>query len=142
MKSLDISGIAEDPEIENIRNEQQLLYTLMSQDKIIGYVKIGKGRVYILDFDMVIDFPSNTAFVMDTFIQEEFRGKKLFHLLISTTKNDLNKKGYENLYCHIRKDNKISSVAYEKNGFSKVSSLRYMKICGKSFFRFPPESFV
>lgn len=142
MVDLHIPGIADPREIDNMRRENLLTYTLMAKDLIVGYINVGKNLVYILDFDQDIHFPPKTAFVIDTFIHEHYRGKKLFHLLISTVKKDLQKKGYEKLYCHIRNDNKTSTSAYENNGFSRIGNISYRKIMGKRLFNLPPASLI
>lgn len=139
MVSLNTPGIAEPREIENMRNEDHLVYTLLSNNSIVGYINIGKGHVYILDFDQTIDFPKKTGFVMDTFIHENYRGKNLFNLLISNVKLDLQKKGYKKLYCHIRTDNAVSVAAYEKNDFSRLGFVEYKRILWKTFFKYPQD---
>lgn len=127
MIALSIPGIASHSEIENIRNQRHLIYTLLANDLIAGYIIVGKGQVYILDFDQNIYFPQQKAFVMDTFIHDDFRGRKLFHFLISSVMMDLRRKGYKKLYCHIRKDNLTSISAYEASGFKKIGIISYKK---------------
>lgn len=139
MIDLGISGITNPHEIENMRNEGHMIYTLVSKDLISGYIKIGKGRVYIPDFDQDIYFPQNTAFVMDTYIHEDYRGKKLFHLLISAVKSDLITKGNKKLYCHIRIDNLTSISAFEKNGFKKTGMVCFKRTLWKRTLDLPPN---
>ncbi len=137
MIDLDVPGIADQREIDNMRNEGHLIYTLISKNTIIGYIKIGRGRVYILDFDRIMYFPQKDAFVIDTYIHEDYRGKKLFHYLITAVKMDLQKKGFKRLYCHIRSDNGISIAAYKKNSFSNRGLVSYKRIMWKRILQLP-----
>jgi ribosomal protein S18 acetylase RimI-like enzyme len=138
MRNLCIPGIASNLEVENIINEGHFIYTLKStNNKIVGYLLIGKGRVYISDFERNAVFAENVAFVMDTFIQEAYRGNKLFNLLISAVKTDLQRKGYKKLFCHIRVDNTTSMAAYEKNGFKKIGPVILRKVLGIGGVKLP-----
>jgi GNAT superfamily N-acetyltransferase len=137
MIMLNVPGIANQREIENMLYENHLIYTLVADDEIAGYLKVGKERVYIHDFNREIVFSPRTAFIMDTFIKENFRGKKLFHLLISAAKFDIQRRGYKKIYCHIRIDNFISSTAYEKHGFIRRGLVIYEKIFGIPLLRLP-----
>ena len=140
MAALRIPGLANPREIENMRNEGHWIYTLMSDSLIAGYVKVGRGKVFIADLDKEIWFPQNSAFVMDSFIHQNFRGKRLFHLLISHVIKDLFEKDYRCLYCHIRIDNIRSINAYEKNGFIRIGTVCYRKILWKRTLESQPKS--
>ena len=141
MKALDIPGLANRLEIENILAKKHLIYTLIVKDTIAGYLKIGKGAVYIPDFDQFMYVPKEEAFVMDTFIHNDFRGKKLFHFFCSEVKHDLHDKGFSKIHCHIRCDNLVSASAYRKNGFQQKGALLYKRRLWKRYLISPPNFF-
>jgi ribosomal protein S18 acetylase RimI-like enzyme len=139
MKNLAIPGLANPIEIENILNESHWIYTVVSDGLIAGYLKIGKGRVFVTDLNRELHFPRDSAFIMDTFIHQNFRRRKLFHFLISEVINDLISKHYSYIYCHIRNDNIASISAFEKCGFKRIGNILYRKILWKEILAFPPH---
>jgi ribosomal protein S18 acetylase RimI-like enzyme len=139
MQSLNIPGLANPLEIENIQNERHLIYTLLVNNLVGGYIKVGKGKVFVTDFKSMFIFPQDSAFIMDSFIHPMFRGKKLFHPLIARVINDLKEAGYKHLYCHIRIDNLPSIAAYGKSGFRKISEISYKKMLWKQEVDFPTD---
>jgi GNAT superfamily N-acetyltransferase len=102
-------------------------------------VKIGSGKVLVLDLEREIHFPRSTAFIMDSFIHHQFRGRKLFHVLIGETINGVYQKGYKSLYCHIRSNNIRSISAYKKNGFEKIGTLFYKRLLWKRTLELSPS---
>ena len=137
--SLNIPGLANPYEIENIRNKGHLIYTLLVNNLVAGCIKVGKGKVFISDFKTTFIFPQDSAFIMDSFIHPVFRGKKLFHPLISRVINDLKEAGYRHLYCHIRIDNLPSIAAYGKSGFKKIAGISYKKMLWKQAVDLPTD---
>ena len=96
--------------------------------KIVGCIKIGFDNVYILDYKQVIKFPEKIAFIYDTFVLEEQRGKGIGKYLINQAINFLKSQGYTKVRCHIPPWNKISISVYEKMGFKKISYIRFFRI--------------
>jgi ribosomal protein S18 acetylase RimI-like enzyme len=96
--------------------------------KIIGCIKIGFDSVFILDYKQVIKFPEKIAFIYDTFVLEEQRGKGIGKYLINQAIKFLKSQGYTKVRCHIPPWNKISIGVYEKMGFKKISYIRFFRI--------------
>ncbi len=99
-------------------------------EKIIGCIKIGFDNVFIADYKQVIKFPEKMAFIYDTFVLEEQRGKGIGKYLISQAIKYLKSKDFKKVRCHIPTWNKISINAYEKMGFKKISYIRFFRIFG------------
>jgi ribosomal protein S18 acetylase RimI-like enzyme len=104
--------------------------SVRSNGKIIGCIKIGFGNVYIVDYNRMIEFPERMAFIYDTYVLQEERGKGIAKYLIAQAIKFLKAQGYTKVRCHIPAWNKTSISAYEKIGFRKVSYIRYFKIFG------------
>lgn len=103
-------------------------------ERIIGYIKIGVNRVYILDFDRILCLPKRTAMIYDTFVLPEYRRRGVCSYLISESLKFLDVEGYESLWCHIPPWNTASIRAYSRAGFRKVARIRFVKILGCSFY--------
>lgn len=98
--------------------------------KIIGCIKIGFGKVYIVDYNRLIEFPERMAFIYDTYVLQGQREKGVAKYLITQAIKFLKAQGYTKVGCHIPPWNKASISAYEKIGFKKVSYIRYFRIFG------------
>ena len=96
--------------------------------KIVGCIKIGFDSVFIADYKQVIKFPEKIAFIYDTFVLEEQRGKGIGKYLINQAIKFLKSQGYSKVRCHIPPWNKISISVYEKMGFKKISYIRFFRV--------------
>ena len=104
--------------------------SVRTNGKIIGCIKIGFRNVYIVDYNRVIELPERMAFIYDTYVLQEGRGKGVAKYLITESIKFLKTQGYTRVRCHIPPWNKASINAYEKVGFRKVSHIRYFRIFG------------
>ena len=100
--------------------------------KIIGCIKIGFQNVFIVDYNKLVKFPDDTAFIYDTYVIEEMRGKGLAKYLITEAAKFAKSKGYAKLGCHIPPWNKASIRAYEEIGFNKIRYIRNFNLFGAS----------
>ncbi len=110
------------------------------QGNIIGYVKIGYGEVYIMDFDMSVYFPRGTALIYDTYIVPDFRGLGVAPFLITDVMRSLKERGYQRVLCHIRTENLASISAYTKCSFEELKHVWYFRLFGKKWFSTHPET--
>jgi ribosomal protein S18 acetylase RimI-like enzyme len=106
--------------------------SVRANGKIIGCVKIGFGNVYIADYDKVIELPEKMAFIYDTYILPEQRGKGVAKYLKSQVLKFLKAKGFNKVGSHVPPWNKAMISINEKMGIKKVSYIRYFKIFGIS----------
>jgi len=98
--------------------------------EIIGCIKIGFSNIFITDYKQLIKFPEKMAFIYDTYVLEEQRGKGIGKFLIAQAIKYLKSQGYNKVRCHIPAWNKISISIYEKMGFKKISFIRFFRIFG------------
>ena len=126
-------------EIEIAKQENHNIVGVTRKGKIIGYIKLGFNRVYVQDYEQVIYFSSQKAFIYDTFIQPELRRQGLAKYLITESIKYLKDKGFVEVICHIPQWNKASINAYKRVGFESVKGIRFVKVLGLRFFSSRPE---
>lgn len=129
-------------ETEVGQSENHIYPFALYNGKIIGYFKIALRRVYIRDYDMVIQLPEGTAFIYDTFTLPEYRGKKIGHSLLVAITKHLKSRNYRRLWCHIPEWNKASLNLYQKAGFETVSFIRYVRLLNLKLFNRNPEKMM
>ena len=130
LKSQNQSWVVHPQEIATALEYNHCWPSVRTNGKIIGCIKIGFGNVYIVDYNRVIEFPERMAFIYDTYVLQEQRGKGVAKYLITQAIKFLKAQGYTKVRCHIPPWNKASISAYEKIGFKKVSYIRCFRIFG------------
>jgi len=110
------------------------------EGKIVGFIKVGRGDVYVMDFDMDVHFDKDTAFIYDTYVDPTYRGKAIAPELISDVMRYLIKNGYRRLMCHIPTWNMASRNTYKKCDFEEINRIRHYRVFGKKLFTTHPES--
>jgi ribosomal protein S18 acetylase RimI-like enzyme len=127
----------------NVANECNHIFPgLWHNSQMIGYLKIGFDKVYVHDFDNIINIPGDTAFIYDFFVIPEYRMKGLGELLISESLLFLKSKGYKYVWCHIPGWNKPSIKAFESCGFEKIKSIRFLRMFTKKMYLRDPEKLL
>jgi len=101
---------------------------LFDNDKLVGFIKLGRNCVYIHDFEGIIKLPDRVAFVYDTFVDPEYRHRGLAQAMLLNTMSYLEKHGYNKVFCHIEDWNKASVNAFTSVGFSRVGTVRYLRL--------------
>lgn len=121
-------------EVVTALRHQHVFMTLSHGEQIIGYLKIGISSVYIHDFGQEIVLPSGAAFVYDTFVLPEFRGRRLAVFGLGRAMRYLRESGFDRMLCHIERWNVPSVRTFEQAGFRRRGTIRFTKIAGISFF--------
>src|SRR3990172_1308508 len=121
-------------EIDAAKSDNHIFVTLLHQEKIIGYIKVGIQHVYIHDFDRVVSFPPTSAFIYDTFILPDYRGKHLALYGIAKTIDYLREGKFKKLWCHIEKWNQASLRTFQNAGFKEKGYIRFSRLFGLPFF--------
>ncbi len=121
-------------EIESaIRNDH--VFAVVSHKKsFVGYIKVGIGSTYIHDFDVNIVFPPRTAFVYDTFVLPEWRGKNVAVYALLTLADYLKHRGFERILCHIEDWNQSSVRTFSKAYFYPRNTVRFIRIAEMGFY--------
>lgn len=121
-------------ELNSALANKHLFFILKHEKKIIGYIKVGIGPTYILDFDRTVEFEPEVAFVYDTFILPEYRGMNLALYALRLVSSHFRQKGFKRILCHIEPWNLPSVKTYEKAGFHKAGTIRFVRIAICSFY--------
>ena len=129
-------------EIKTAKSEGHIFPYLKHNDEIIGYVKIGLGKVYILDYDKIIEFPEKHSFIYDTFIMPKFRGLNFAPFLLNEAIKYLKSLGFEKIWCHIPSWNTSSRRAFEKLNFHRSTRVRYLRLLNLRFFTNNPKKLL
>jgi ribosomal protein S18 acetylase RimI-like enzyme len=129
-------------EIQSCYEDDHLYPYVLFKDDIIGYIKVGLNRVYVQDFKDILQLPPKTAFIYDTFVLPEYRGKHIASLLVEEVSSYLFSRGYDTLWCHIPKWNTASIKIYQRAGFKEISSIRFIKLFHFKFFYRNPEKMM
>lgn len=128
------SWMYKEKEIQLAETDKHIYVDIMNHGNIIGYIKVGINNVYIHDFDKIVCFPKDSAFVYDTFILPEYRGKNIALYALLETIRFLNEKGFQRLWCHIEKWNTASLKTFQKAGFMPKGTIRFSKVFGLPIF--------
>lgn len=119
------------PQEISLKDKEKHIYlAAVYDDRIVGYIKIAINRVYILDYDTILDLPPGAAMIYDTFVLPEYRRKGVCAALIREGLDDLRARGYKIVWCHIPRWNTASLRAYARAGFKKVAHVRFRKLLG------------
>lgn len=103
---------------------------LKYQGKIIGYAKLGRGRVYISDYKKVIQLPEDTAICYDYHILPEFQGKFLSDFVMSENLKLARRLGFKKTQGNIPPWNVAAIRVVRKLGFKKFKYVRSFRIFG------------
>ena len=112
--------------------EYHLWPSVRTNGQIIGCMKIGFGKIYIADYDKVIEFPEKMAFIYDAYVLQEYRRKGVATYLKSQVLKFLKAQGFNKIGSHVPPWNKTMIHINEKMGCKKVRFIRYFRIFGVS----------
>jgi len=125
------SWIYNPPEIACGLKEGHYFPNLKHEGRIIGYAKIGVGKVYIDDYKQEIQMAPRSTMCYDYYILPEYRGRFLSVYLIGEILKIGKIHGYNKALCHIPPWNITSVRIAEKLGFKKYKYVRHFR-----FFHF------
>jgi len=132
LKKQNLSWLVYQKEIETALKYDHCWSSVKLNGEIIACIKIGFKEIYISDYDKVVEFPKNMAFIYDTYVLPKYRNKGVAKYIISQAIKFAKTEGYIKVGCHIPPWNKASINAYTKNGFKKIDYIRNFKIFGLS----------
>ena len=130
IKSCPEDWIYNPKEIEVGLKEGHQYPNLKHNGEIIGYAKIGIGRVYIADYKKVISLPKGTAFCYDYYIVPKYRGRFLSLYLIAETLRWAQAEGFKLAMGHIPPWNTASILIIERLKFKKRRYVRHFRFLG------------
>jgi len=126
-------------EVAVAQTERHLFGAARAHGEMVGYVKVGFGRVFVQDFGKAVRFPNDVAFIYDTFVLPSKRGQGIAGGMIRAAVQELQQRGFVGIRCHIPRWNRASMHAFEKCGFKRRKHIQYTRIFGVRLFSFNPE---
>jgi len=130
MNSLKDSWVTNPKEIAAALKYNHCWPSVRFKGKIIGCIKIGFRNPYITDYDRVIQLPERMAFIYDSYVIPEQRGKGIVTYVVIQVLKFLNLQGYTRVGLHVPSWNKTSLRVCEKMGFNKVIYIKCFRIFG------------
>lgn len=121
-------------EIDVARRENHLFACARRGDAVVGFVKAGIGRVYVEDYRRELTLEPKQVFFYDVYVLPAYRGQDIAPYLTRQVMRRLKERGFKKAKLHIPPWNKASLRAAGKNGFRKVSYVRFVRILGLTFF--------
>jgi ribosomal protein S18 acetylase RimI-like enzyme len=125
LRSFQESWMYNEKEIDVGLREGHYFANAKLNGRIIGYTKIGIGRVYLYDFGTCLALPSHVSFLYHVYVDKEFRKNSIAQDLIIAVIADLVPKGYRKMACHIAKWNTPSIRLFESLGFRRIADVRF-----------------
>lgn len=127
-------------EINAALKNNHIYPALKKDNRIIGYIKLGLGTCWVVDFEKNIHLPQGYAFIYDSFVEPDFRGRGIGTAFIYQTVLFLREKEYHKIWCHVPLWNIESQKAYAKVAFVEESRVKYLRFFFlRSFFGLTAE---
>lgn len=136
------SWIYVEQEVLATLNDPKIPFVAKINNKIVGYLKVAIRNAYVLDYDAHIRLPNDVAFVQDTFVLPEFRGRGIAKSVISKAMIYLKKQGYSKIFCHIPQWNIVSIRTYTSLGFKPYGNIRFLRILKWRAYTRKPERLI
>lgn len=127
-------------ELQIAGSTRHMFPCLRDKDQVVGYVKLGIEKVFVLDFEKTLCIPPTAAFIYDAFILPSHRGMGLGSFIIAMTARHAQESGFRSIWCQIPSWNIPSVRMVERAGFESVGEIRFVKLFGRDFFRKRPKS--
>jgi ribosomal protein S18 acetylase RimI-like enzyme len=98
--------------------------------EIIGYSKVGLNKVYIDDYQMILDLPERVALLYHIYVLKEYRKHNVAKILLAKLLGELKEKEFASMCCQIATWNKPSIALFSGLGFKKIAHAKFYKIFG------------
>jgi len=112
--------------------------TARSNGEIIGFIKFGFGKVFVSDYNEILQFPPNVVFLYEIYVAREFRNKGVASYLINETCKLCKEKGYNKILTYIHSYNHPSLKSFGNAGFRIIKRIYYFKIFDITFLTANP----
>ena len=125
-------------EVDAARTWGHLFGLLRVEGQRAGYIKVGLSQAYVTDFERCIAVPHGSAYIYDTFVHPEHRGRSLAQLMIAQALEGLRGREIRWAWCHIPPWNVASIKSFTKNGFKRIKRIRYLRLLGWPLYSCQP----
>jgi GNAT superfamily N-acetyltransferase len=135
IRRLDIPGSCDPVEIRTMHERGQLLVGVEDRGTLVGFVKIGWGTVYVLDYRLDLVLPPSDCFVLETYLVPERRGLGAGPWLIRGTNLEMRQRGFARRIAHVRPDNIPMLRNATRVGYRPLGDIDFISVCGRKLLR-------
>lgn len=139
--SRNVPGTNDAVEIASMRRRGHLFAGVRDGDRLVGYVKIGWERVYVLDYGVDLDLPPGAFFVLDAYIVPDMRGLGGGPFMASASSLEMKRRGFTRRISHVRVDNVPMLRSGARVGYRELGRVRFVSFMGIKIFRPHPATF-
>jgi GNAT superfamily N-acetyltransferase len=122
-------------EIRCAREFDHVFLSVRFQGRLVGYIKIAFGCVYVLDFKKRMPLPDGMAFFFDMYVLPELRGRGIATSVLRQAMRTAKERGCRAVRCHIPDWNTPSRRAVTTLGFEPIGVGRYRRVLGIGWLR-------
>lgn len=130
LKTFDEPWMYHDKEVRIGLAEGHYFASAKHDGEIIGYSKVGHGRVYIGDYTTVVSLPAGVALLYHIYVLREYRKHNVAKFLLCELLQELKTKGFTRMYCQIALWNEPSMRLFASVGFQRIAHARFLKLFG------------
>jgi GNAT superfamily N-acetyltransferase len=142
LRSNNVPGTNDPVEIARMQERGQLFVGIREGRQLVGYVKIGWDKVYVLDYGINIQLPPSWIFVLDTFVLPEWRGRGVGTFLISATSVAMRERGFTRRIAHVRIDNAVMLRLAHAVGYQELGQVEFTSFLGRQSFQPHPTALL
>jgi GNAT superfamily N-acetyltransferase len=140
--ALALPGLNDRVEIDAMKAREHLFVGALDGDKLIGYIKIGWERVWVVDFGLELEIPAGDYFIIDLFTDPASRGLGAGPFLITAVAAEMKKRGFTGSIMHIRLDKQPMLRTAARTGYYDLGRVDYVSILGRKIFRPHPAALM
>lgn len=137
-----IPGTNDPSEISSLLKRGQILAGVFDGAQIIGYVKIGWEKVYVLDYRIDLTFPPGDFYILDAYLIPEMRGLGGGPFIASASSLEMKQRGFKRRISHVRIDNLPMLKSGAKAGYREIGRVDFRMILGCKIFRPHPSTLI
>jgi GNAT superfamily N-acetyltransferase len=142
IKERNVLGTNDPVEIAHMQERGHLFAGILDGDELIGHVKIGWGRIYVLDFGTELDFSPEDCVIIDIYVAPEKRGLGAGPFLISAVSLEMKRRGFRRRIMHVRSNNEPMLRATARAGDREIGRVDFRSILGRKQFHPHPMMFL
>jgi ribosomal protein S18 acetylase RimI-like enzyme len=98
--------------------------------EIIGYSKVGLNKVYVDDYQVIVDLPERVALLYHIYVLKEYRKHNVAKMLLAKLLRELKERKFASMWCQIAIWNKPSVALFSGLGFKKIAHAKFYKLFG------------
>ena len=140
IRRLDIPGTFDPVEIHSMRERGHLFAGLEDGAQLVGFVKMGWGTVYVLDYRADLVLLPGDCFAIESYVVPERRGLGAGSYLIHGTNVEMRRRGFLRRISHVRCDNRAMLRTAARVGYRPLGSVDFISVCGRKIFRPHPSA--